>query len=144
MVVVGLGSSLLPLPFVSSTITIIMIRRRAANTHPMTIFIFMFSHHIFFFNLLEVDANWIEDCCKLSARASKVSIIYLLNSRINLILSKVRIFWEDHKIWKNLPLKIWCYWVVSNFKRKIFSNFVAFSEYPNFKIDPNLSSRICV
>jgi hypothetical protein len=46
---------------------------------------------------------------------------------------KVRIFWEGHKVWKNLPLKIWRYWVTSNFKWKIFSNFVAFSEYPNFK-----------
>ena len=47
---------------------------------------------------------------------------------------KVRIFWEGHNIWKNLPRKIWRYWVVSNFKWKIFSNFVAFSEYPNFNI----------
>ena len=45
---------------------------------------------------------------------------------------KVWIIWEGHKIWKNLPLKIWRYWVASNFKWKIFSNFVAFSEYPNF------------
>ena len=29
---------------------------------------------------------------------------------------KVQIFSEGHKIWKeNLPLKIWRYWVVSNF-----------------------------
>ena len=45
---------------------------------------------------------------------------------------KVRIFWEGHKIWKNLPLKIWHYSVTSNFKWMIFSNFVAFSEYLNF------------
>ena len=37
------------------------------------------------------------------------------------------------KFEKNLPLKIWRYSVVSNFKWKSFSNFVAFSEYPNFK-----------
>ena len=36
------------------------------------------------------------------------------------------------KFEKNLPHKIWRYWVASNFKWKIFSNFVAFSEYPNF------------
>ena len=47
---------------------------------------------------------------------------------------KVRIFWEGHKIRKKLPLKIWRYWVTSNFKWKIFSNFVAFSEYPNFNM----------
>ena len=45
---------------------------------------------------------------------------------------KVRIFWEGHKIWRNLPCKIWRYWVSSNFKWNFFSNFVAFSEYPNF------------
>ena len=38
------------------------------------------------------------------------------------------------KFEKNLPLKIWRYSVVSNFKWKIFSNFVAFSEDPNFKL----------
>ena len=27
---------------------------------------------------------------------------------------KVRIFWEGHKILKNLPLKFWRYWVASN------------------------------
>ena len=37
------------------------------------------------------------------------------------------------KFGKNLPLKILRYSVTSNFKWKIFSNFVAFSEYPNFK-----------
>ena len=46
-------------------------------------------------------------------------------------VDKVRIFWEGHKIWKNLPLKIWPYSVTSNFKWKIFSNFVAISEYPD-------------
>jgi hypothetical protein len=34
---------------------------------------------------------------------------------------KVQIFWEGNKIWKNLPLKIWCYSVASNFKWKVFS-----------------------
>ena len=33
---------------------------------------------------------------------------------------------------KNLPLKIWRYSLTSNFKWKIFSNFVAFSECLNF------------
>ena len=37
------------------------------------------------------------------------------------------------KFEKKIPLKIWCYSVTSNFKLKIFSNFVAFSEYPSFK-----------
>ena len=45
---------------------------------------------------------------------------------------KVRIFWEGHKIWKNLPLKIWRYWVKSNYKWKIFFKFVTFSENLNF------------
>ena len=33
-------------------------------------------------------------------------ILIILNQRFFL---KVRIFWEGHKIWKNLPLKIWRY-----------------------------------
>ena len=33
-----------------------------------------------------------------------------------ILIDKVRIFWEGHKIWKNLPHKIWCYWVASNSK----------------------------
>ena len=45
---------------------------------------------------------------------------------------KVWTFWKRHKIWKNLPLKIWRYWVTLNWKWKIFSNFVPFSERPNF------------
>ena len=51
------------------------------------------------------------------------------------IIAKVWTFWEEHKIWKNLPLKIWHYWVTSNFKWKIFSNFVSFSECPNFTLE---------
>ena len=35
----------------------------------------------------------------------------------------VWIFWEGHKIWKNLPHKIWRYWLASNFKWKIFFEF---------------------
>ena len=47
------------------------------------------------------------------------------------------------KFEKNLPLKIWRYWVASNFKWKIFSNFVAFSEYPNFK-DRYILGRVAI
>ena len=39
------------------------------------------------------------------------------------------------KLKKNLPHKIWRSWVASNFKWTIFSNFVAFSEYPNFTLN---------
>ena len=54
---------------------------------------------------------------------------------------KVRLLWEGHKIWKkNLPL--------SNVKWKIFTNFVAFSEYPNFNrrwhiSTPNTTTKHC-
>ena len=33
---------------------------------------------------------------------------------LEFLLFKVWTFWKRHKIWKNLPLKIWCYWVTSN------------------------------
>ena len=51
------------------------------------------------------------------------------------------------KFEKNLPLKIWCYSVMPNFfKWKIFSNFVAFSEYLNFTsgflLEPGDGGRI--
>ena len=56
---------------------------------------------------------------------------------------KVRIFWEGHKIWKNLPFRIRRYSLTSNFMWKIFSNFVAFSEYPNFTLKyENLSGNL--
>ena len=45
---------------------------------------------------------------------------------------KVRIFWEGHKIWKNLPLKIWRYSNVKFQVEDFFFKFVAFSVYPNF------------
>ena len=69
--------------------------------------------------LMESKSNW------------NFYIYWILTRPFNNV--KVRIFWEGHRIWKNLPLKIWCDSVTSNFKLKIFSNFVAFSEYPNFK-----------
>ena len=67
-----------------------------------------------------------------------------LESKIEKGTIKVWTFWEGYKIWKNLPLKIWHYSVVSNFRWKIFSNFVFFSECPNFistsgkKLNPKL------
>ena len=44
--------------------------------------------------------------------------------------SKIRVFWEGHKIWKNLPLKIWRYWVASNLKWKIFFKFCGLLSIP--------------
>ena len=46
-------------------------------------------------------------------------------------LFKVHIIWEGHKILRNLPLTFDCSTVKS--KGKISQNFVAFSEYMNFK-----------
>ena len=47
-------------------------------------------------------------------------------------INLVWMFREGHNIWKNLPLSIWRYSLVSNFMWQIFSNFVPFSEVPNF------------
>ena len=52
------------------------------------------------------------------------------------LLLKFRYSEKAAKFEKNHLLKIWRYSLTSNFKRKIFSNFVAFSEYPNFKRCP--------
>ena len=38
-----------------------------------------------------------------------VSLICYENKKNQSVFVKVRIFWEGHKIWKNLPLKIWRY-----------------------------------
>ena len=58
---------------------------------------------------------------------------YVDGTKLEITLNvKVRIFWEGHKIWKNLPLKIWRCSATLDFKWKISSNFVAFSEYLTF------------
>ena len=48
--------------------------------------------------------------------------------------SKVHIFWEGHKILRNLPLTFDCVCTAVKSKGKISQNFVAFSEYMNFKV----------
>ena len=60
----------------------------------------------------------------------KSTIQFILKYVGYILTLTVRILGEGHKIWKNLPLKIWHHSVTS--KWMIFSNFVAFSEYPNF------------
>ena len=48
-------------------------------------------------------------------------------------VGKVHIFWEGHKILRNLPLTF-DYSTYSQSKGKISQNFVAFSEYMNFNM----------
>ena len=48
------------------------------------------------------------------------------------IFIKVHTFWKGHKIWKNLPIKIWHYSVAPNYKRKIFSENVRTLIYCKF------------
>ena len=50
---------------------------------------------------------------------------------------------EESKIWKNLPLNIWRCSVASNSNWKIFSNFVPFSECPNFMKKYMTAHRQC-
>ena len=64
---------------------------------------------------------------------------FLCKTSIETGSTKIRLPWvkfghseKNTKSEKNLPLKIWHYWVKSNFKWKIFSDFVSFSECPNF------------
>ena len=47
-------------------------------------------------------------------------------------VAKVHIFWEGHKILRNLPLTFNCSTYSQKSKVKISQNFVAFSEYMNF------------
>ena len=55
---------------------------------------------------------------------------------------KVHIFWEDHKILRNLHLTFDCMYVVKS-KVKISQTFVAFSEYMNFTSLPCRRRRCC-
>ena len=48
---------------------------------------------------------------------------------------KVRIFWEGHNILQNLHLTFVCMYTVDKSKVEISQNFVAFSEYTNFKVE---------
>jgi hypothetical protein len=70
--------------------------------------------------------------CKLAEQKEPKWAKVKVTPLTEVALHKVWTFWEEHKIWKNLPPKIWHYWVMSNFKWKIFSDFVSFSECPNF------------
>ena len=70
---------------------------------------------------------------------SKIGSCYLglLLSHKGLFV-KFRYCEKATKFEKNLPHKIGRYSVMSNFTWKIFSNFVAFSEYPNFITDTQI------
>ena len=71
----------------------------------------------------------------LKSLGSKIHEIYTYLSSKKLFFSLTVKFGYSEKanfFEKNLPLKIWCYSVTSNFKWKVFSNFVAFSEFLNF------------
>ena len=52
---------------------------------------------------------------------------------LNLSGPKVQTFWEAHKIFRNLSHALYIYLVNVQTMRKIFSDFVCFSESPNFK-----------
>ena len=45
---------------------------------------------------------------------------------------EVRVFYEDHKIWPNVPFGLEIHFLNVKFMWKIKSNFVAFLENPNF------------
>ena len=46
---------------------------------------------------------------------------------------KVHIFWEDHKILRNLLHQLFDWQYIGQIMVEILQNFVAFSEYMNFK-----------
>ena len=59
-------------------------------------------------------------------------------------LLKFRLSEKERKFEKNLPLKIWHYWVSSNFRWNIFSNFLSFSESLNFIDTMSFGIAICL
>ena len=46
---------------------------------------------------------------------------------------KVQVFWKGHKNLKKIFHWFWRYWLNIKTSGRFFSNFVAFSQYPNFK-----------
>ena len=92
----------------------------------------------FTFKLLKLFKSWkwqhVIYSCSVKVKQTKQGLIWAY------ICIKVWTFWEGHKIWKNLPLKIRHYSVVSNSKWKIFSNFVFFSECPNILCKNNYNN----
>ena len=97
-------------------------------------YIFKTSHVIEFVNCdctyltILVTANFCSLFCSILL-SKNLTLLSWFSSFWAPFAFKVRIFWEGHKIWKNLPLTIWRYSVTSNFMWKIFSNFLTFSEY---------------
>ena len=61
-----------------------------------------------------------------------VKIIFLDSMKLEMFFIKVRTFWEAHKNLSNLPHALYIYLVNVKTMRKIFSNFVCFSDSPNF------------
>ena len=104
---------------------------------------------------LVVLKNIFRFCYPIVASPFKIfSILWLLSGNpilkiqsVNLVWSSCIefIFWEGHKILRNLPLTFdysTMYWVHTvKSKGKISKNFVAFSEYSNFKI---MHQSICI
>ena len=64
-----------------------------------------------------------------SEKATKICAI------VHMVLTFIKVwtFWEAHKIWKNLHRDLYIYLINIQTRRKIFSNFVCFSESLNFK-----------
>ena len=61
-----------------------------------------------------------------------IVILELFQARSELVNVKVHIFWEGHKILRNIPVTF----DYSTYSQKLgedFENFVAFSEYMNFE-----------
>ena len=56
------------------------------------------------------------------------------------IFIKVHIFWEGHKILRNLPLTFDCICTVVKSKGKILQNFLVFTEYMNLFCDSYVKS----
>ena len=52
--------------------------------------------------------------------------------------TNVQVFWEGLKNLAHLPFFIWHYLVVSNYKQMLGKEFMAYSEYMNFKEEFNI------
>ena len=73
------------------------------------------------------------DNCAARIKISIAFFFFIFKMRFPSIWSaKVHIFWEGHKMLRNLPLILLTVCTVVKSKGNILKNFVAFSEYMNF------------
>ena len=94
-------------------------------------------HEVFRFKMWSNFKYWLTSP-SVVIMAAKAATSMSKKSNLKFVSNKVHIFWEGHKILRNLHLTFLSYEVPVKSKVEILQNFVAFSEYMNFNVDTRL------